>query len=71
MIYQEALKAMKSREKIQACGLTYKCINAIIFRKTDTKEMIQLELQDLGTQNSVTIVNIGQAEVADETQREA
>lgn len=32
MIYQEALKAMKSREKIKACGLTYKWINAIIFR---------------------------------------
>ena len=62
---------MKSREKIKACGLTYKCINAIIFRKTDTVEMIQLELQDLNTYNSVTIVNISQAEVANETQRQA
>lgn len=61
---------MKSREKIKACGLTYKCINAIIFRKTDTVEMIQLELQDLKAYNSVTIVNISQAEVADETQGE-
>lgn len=71
MIYQEALKAMKSRIKIKATGKTYKHINAIIFRKTETLELIQLELQDLGTENSVTIVNINQAEVADETQREA
>ena len=70
MIYQEALKAMKGREKIKACGLTYKCINAIIFRKTDNKEIIELELQS-PVRNSVTIVNINQAEVADETQREA
>lgn len=71
MIYQEALKAMKSRIKIKAAGKTYKHINAIIFRKTETLELIQLELQDINTQNSVTIVNINQAEVADETQREA
>lgn len=71
MIYQEALKAMKSRIKIKATGKTYKYINAIIFRKTENLELIQLELQDLGTENSVTIVNINQAEVADETQREA
>jgi|GEM_PF-6577219 hypothetical protein len=71
MIYQEALKAMKSRKKIKAAGKTYKYINAIIFRKTENLELIQLELQDLGTENSVTIVNINQAEVADETQREA
>lgn len=71
MIYQEALKAMKSRIKIKAAGKTYKHINAIIFRKTENLELIQLELQDLGTENSVTIVNINQAEVADETQREA
>ena len=67
MIYQEALKAMKSRIKIKAAGKTYKHINAIIFRKTENLEIIQLELQDLGTENSVTIVNINQAEVADET----
>lgn len=71
MIYQEALKAMKSRTKIKAAGKTYKYINAIIFRKTENLELIQLELQDLGTENSVTIVNINQAEVANETQREA
>ena len=71
MIYQEALKAMKSRIKIKAAGKTYKHINAIIFRKTENLEVIQLELQDISTQNSVTIVNINQAEVADETQREA
>lgn len=71
MIYQEALKAMKSRIKIKAAGTTYKHINAIIFRKTENLELIQLELQDINTQNSVTIVNINQAEVADETQREA
>lgn len=68
MIYQEALKAMKSRTKIKAAGKTYKRINAIIFRKTESLEVIQLELQDLGTQNSVTIVNINQAEVADEAE---
>lgn len=71
MIYQEALKAMKSRIKIKAAGKTYQHINAIIFRKTENLELIQLELQDLGTENSVTIVNINQAEVANETQREA
>lgn len=70
MIYQETLKAMKSRIKIKAAGKTYKHINAIIFRKTENLEVIQLELQDISTQNSVTIVNINQAEVADETQRE-
>lgn len=70
MIYQEALKAMKEKKRIKASGIIYKRINAIIFRKTDTIEMIQLELQDINTQNSVTIVNINQAEVADETQRE-
>lgn len=62
---------MKSRIKIKAAGKTYKHINAIIFRKTENLEVIQLELQDISTQNSVTIVNINQAEVADETQREA
>ena len=67
MIYQEALKAMKSRIKIKAAGKTYKHINAIIFRKTENLEVIQLELQDISTQNSVTIVNINQAEVEDET----
>ncbi|MDU3456657.1 MAG: hypothetical protein E7F47_01980 [Peptoniphilus harei] len=67
MIYQEALKAMKNREKIKACGLTYKWINAIIFRKTDTKEIIELELQS-PVRNSITIVNINQAEVADEAE---
>lgn len=67
MIYQEALKAMKSRIKIKAAGKNYKHINAIIFRKTENLEVIQLELQDINTENSVTIVNINQAEVADET----
>lgn len=62
---------MKSRIKIKAAGKTYKHINAIIFRKTENLEVIQLELQDISTQNSVTIVNINQVEVADETQREA
>lgn len=67
MIYQEALKTMKKRIPIKAGGIVYKRINAIIFRKTDTKEYIQLELQDKKTQNSVTIVNMSQAEVEDET----
>ncbi|WP_071026031.1 hypothetical protein [Peptoniphilus raoultii] len=67
MIYQEALKAMKKRIPVKAGGIVYKRINAIIFRKTDTREYIQLELQDKKTQNSITIVNINQAEAKDET----
>lgn len=46
MIYQEALKAMKKRIPVKVGGIFYKRINAIIFRKTDTKEYIELELQD-------------------------
>ncbi|MGF0095030.1 hypothetical protein ACQRC6_01200 [Peptoniphilus sp. SGI.035] len=66
MIYQEALKAMKNRSKVRVGGIVYKHINAIIFRKTETKEMIELELQS-NCQNSVTIADIAQAEVIDES----
>ncbi len=58
---------MKKRIPVKAGGIVYKRINAIIFRKTDTREYIQLELQDKKTQNSITIVNINQAEAKDET----
>lgn len=66
MIYQEAKQAMKSRCKIKLKGIVYKHINAIIFRKTENLEIIQLELQDMQA-NSVSICRIEQAEVADET----
>ncbi|NMW84245.1 hypothetical protein HKO22_00610 [Peptoniphilus sp. AGMB00490] len=66
MIYQEALKAMKNRSKVKAAGIVYKHINAIIFRKTESKEIIEIELQS-NCQNSVTIVDIAQAEVSDES----
>lgn len=66
MIYQEALKAMKNRSKVKVDGIVYKRINAIIFRKTETKEMIELELQS-NARNSVTICDIAQAEVINES----
>lgn len=62
MIYKEALAAMKSREQVKCNGILYKHINAIIFRKTDDIEMIQVELQDASNYNSVTIAKIENVE---------
>lgn len=66
MTYQEAKRAIKKRLKIKSGGIIYKHINAIIFRKTDEIEQVELELQDVKA-NSVTICKMEQAEVLDET----
>lgn len=65
MIYQEAKEAFNNRSKIIVDGRTYKYINAIIFRRHDQIEVIQLELQDESSQNSVTVVKMEKAEVAE------
>lgn len=67
MIYQDAKKAFKERKKIKAHGILYEHINAIIFRRHENIEVVQLELQDINTQNSVTTVKMENAEVEDET----
>lgn len=65
MIYQEAKEAFNKRSRIIVDGRTYKHINAIIFRRHDQIEVIQLELQDESSQNSVTVVKMEKAEVAE------
>lgn len=64
MIYQEAKEAFNNRSRIIFDGRTYKQINAIIFRRYEQIEVIQLELQDDSSQNSVTVVKMEKAEVA-------
>lgn len=66
MTYQEAREVLKSRVRVSAGGIIYKHINAIIFRKTDKIELIQLELQDQEA-NSVKIARINDVEVYKET----
>lgn len=61
MTYQEAKKAFKTRAPVKSGGITYKHINAIIFRKTEI-EIIQLELQDMNNNNSITIARLEQVE---------
>lgn len=60
MTYQEAKKALKTRAPVKLDGITYKHINAIIFRKTEV-EIIQLELQATKG-NSITIARLEQVE---------
>lgn len=65
MIYQEAKEAFNNRSRIIVDGRKYKHINAIIFRRHEQIEVIQLELQDESSQNSVTVVKMEKAEVAE------
>lgn len=65
MIYKEAVKALKERAPVQVDGIIYKHINAIIFRKTDEIELIQVELQDKSNINSVKIVKLEKVEKAE------
>lgn len=65
MIYQEAKEAFNNMSKIIVDGRTYRHINAIIFRRHEQIEVIQLELQDESSHNSVTIVKMEKAEVAE------
>lgn len=65
MIYQEAKVAFNNRSRIIFDGRTYRHINAIIFRRHEQIEVIQLELQDESSQNSVTVVKMEKAEVAE------
>lgn len=62
MTYQEARQALKTRAPVKVNEREYKCINAIIFRKTDKIELIQVELQDMNNNNSVTIARLEQVE---------
>lgn len=62
MTYQEARQALKTRAPVKVNGTEYKHINAIIFRKTDKIELIQVELQDMNNNNSVTIARLEQVE---------
>lgn len=59
---------MRNRVNVVACGIVYRHINAIIFRKTNFVEIIELELQDMRA-NSVTVLKIDKVEVADEIKR--
>ena len=65
MIYQEAKEAFNKRSRIIVDGRIYRHINAIIFRRHEQIEVIQLELQDESSQNSVTVVKMEKAEVAE------
>ncbi|MET3616757.1 uncharacterized protein YdeI (BOF family) [Peptoniphilus olsenii] len=62
MTYKEAVKAMRERQKVKLGGIVYKHINAIIFRKTKTAELIQVELQDDSNYNAVTVAKIEKVE---------
>ena len=65
MNYQQAKEAFNTRKEITCKGIDYKSIEAIIFRRSNGLEIVQLELADY-TGKSVTIANMKECEVKGE-----
>ena len=65
MNYQQAKEAFNEFKEIKCLGVVYKNIQAIIFRRANGLEVVQLELLDKSG-NSVTVAKMKDCEVAGE-----
>ena len=64
MDYQQAKEAFNTKKEIKHKGVEYRCITAIVFRRTNGLEVIQLELLDKNG-NSVTVAKMKDCEAVE------